>query len=182
MWQCCSNAHTDAEEESTLACVDLEVRSQALTLRMSVSFLTKRMNFFSHASTRTFQTALCFTETWVSEAILDNALHLPGFQLFRADSIAELTGKTRNFRFNINESWCSDVTTLNNICCPNLEALFIHCKPFYSPREFSSFILPNVYVPPDVCISAALQQLAEQITEMEQRYPDSLLIILGDFN
>ncbi len=27
-----------------------------------------------------------------------------------------------------------------------------------------------------------MQQLAEQISEMEQRYPDSLLIILGDFN
>ncbi len=27
-----------------------------------------------------------------------------------------------------------------------------------------------------------MQQLAEQISETEQRYPDSLLIILGDFN
>ncbi len=27
-----------------------------------------------------------------------------------------------------------------------------------------------------------MQQLAEQISEMVQRYPDSLLIILGDFN
>ncbi len=40
-------------------------------------------------------TALCFTETWLSEAIPDNALHLPGYQLFRADRITELTGKTR---------------------------------------------------------------------------------------
>ncbi len=31
-------------------------------------------------------------------------------------------------------------------------------------------------------MSAAMQQLAEQISEMEQRYPDSLLIILGDAN
>ncbi len=68
------------------------------------------------------------------------------------------------------------------MCSPNLEALFINCKPFYSPREFSSFILVNVYVPPDACVSATMQQLAEQISEMEQMYPDSLLIILGDFN
>ncbi len=68
------------------------------------------------------------------------------------------------------------------MCSPYLEALFINCKPFYSPREFSSFILVNLYVPPDACVSAAMQQLAEQISEMEQRYPDSLLIILGDFN
>ncbi len=31
-------------------------------------------------------------------------------------------------------------------------------------------------------MSAAMQQLAEQISEMEQRHPDSLLIILGDFD
>ncbi len=68
------------------------------------------------------------------------------------------------------------------MCSPNLEALFINCKLFYSPREFSSFIPVNVYVPPDACVSTAMQQLAEQISEMEQRYPDSLLIILGDFN
>ncbi len=95
----------------------------------------------------------------------------------------ELTGKMRGggLCFYINEGWCSDIT-LKKMCSPNLEALFINCKPFYSPREFSSFILVNVYVPPDACVSAAMQQLAEQISEMEQRYLDSLLIILGDFN
>jgi len=37
-------------------------------------------------------------------------------------------------------------------------------------------------MPTDTCVSAAMRQLAKQISEMEQRYPDSLLIILGDFN
>lgn len=37
------------------------------------------------------------------------------------------------------ESWCTDVTVIKNMCCPNLEALFINCKPFYSPQEFSFF-------------------------------------------
>ncbi len=40
----------------------------------------------------------------------------------------------------------------------------------------------NVYVPPDACVSAAMKQLAEQISETEQQYLDSLLIILVDFN
>ncbi len=40
----------------------------------------------------------------------------------------------------------------------------------------------NVYMPPDVCVSAAMQQLTKQISEREQKYPDSLLIIIGDFN
>ncbi|XP_051506793.1 AP-3 complex subunit mu-1-like [Myxocyprinus asiaticus] len=31
------------------------------------------------------------------------------------------------------------------MCCPNLEALFINCEPFYSLREFSSCILILVW-------------------------------------
>ncbi len=68
------------------------------------------------------------------------------------------------------------------MCCPDLEALFINCKPFYSPREFCSFILVSVYIPPQVHVSSALQTLADQITETEQQYPDSVLIILWYFN
>ncbi len=37
--------------------------------------------------------ALCFMETWLSETISDSMLHLPGFQLFRVNHIAELTGE-----------------------------------------------------------------------------------------
>ncbi len=39
--------------------------------------------------------ALCFTKTWLNDAIPDSALSLPGFQLFRADCDAESTGKSR---------------------------------------------------------------------------------------
>ncbi len=60
------------------------------------------------------------------------------------------------------------------MCTLNLGPVFINCKPFYSPREFLSFILGNT--------DAAMQQLTEQISETEQRYLDSLLIVLGDFN
>ncbi len=104
---------------------------------------------------------------------------------FTRDELLDITHRTIFFQiFCLFRCFvgCSDVTTLKKMCSPNLEALFINCKPFYSPREFSSFILVNVYVPPDACVSAAMQQLAKQISEMEQRYPDSLLIILGDFN
>ncbi len=123
-------------------------------------------------------------ETWLNGAIPDSALHLTGFQRFRADRITESSGKTRGggLCFYINEGWCKDVTVLKRMCCPNLEALFIKCKPFYSQREFSSFILVSVYIPPDARVSAALKLLADQITHTEQRYPDSFIIILCDFN
>ncbi len=84
--------------------------------------------------------------------------------------------------FYINERWCTDVTVLKKMCCYDLEMLFINCKPFYSPREFCSFILVSVYIPPHANARSALQKLADQITETEQQHPDSVLIILGDFN
>ncbi len=128
--------------------------------------------------------ALCFTETWLNDAILDSVLHLPSFQLFRADRDAESTGKSHGGGtcFYINERWCTDVTVLKKMCCSDLETLFINCKLFYSPREIRSFILVSVYIPPQAHVSLALQKLADLITETEQQHPDSVLIILGDFN
>ncbi len=85
--------------------------------------------------------------------------------------------------FYINERWCTDITVLKKMCSSDLEeTLFINCKPFYSPREFCSFILVSVYIPPQAHVSSALQKLADQITDTEQQHPDSVLIILGDFN
>ncbi|KAK3508723.1 hypothetical protein QTP70_004266 [Hemibagrus guttatus] len=128
--------------------------------------------------------ALCFTESWLNDTIPDNALNLPGFQLFRADWVTESAGKSRGGGtcFYINKRWCTDVTALKKMCCPDLEAFSINCKPFYSPREFSSFILVSVYIPTQAHMSSALQHLADQIPHTEQQHPDSVIIILGDFN
>ena len=57
-----------------------------------------------------------------------------------------------------------------------------NCKPFYAPQEFSWFILVGVYIPPQACVTEALQHLADQINNVEKKYPDSLLSVLGDFN
>ncbi|KAL0163409.1 hypothetical protein M9458_042805, partial [Cirrhinus mrigala] len=101
-----------------------------------------------------------------------------------ADRDTESTGKSRGSRtcFYINERWCTDVTVLKKMCCSDLEAFFIDCKPFYLLQEIHSFILVSVYIPLQANVSLSLQKLADQITEIEQQHPDSVLIILGDFN
>ncbi|KAK3505617.1 hypothetical protein QTP70_004731 [Hemibagrus guttatus] len=50
--------------------------------------------------------ALCFTESWLNDAIPDNALNLLGFQLFRELQVTESAGKSRGGGtcFYINES------------------------------------------------------------------------------
>ncbi len=63
--------------------------------------------------------ALCFTETWLNDTIPDSVLHLPGFQLFRADHHARSTGKScgGGACFYINERWCTDVRELKSEQC-----------------------------------------------------------------
>lgn len=71
---------------------------------------------------------------------------------------------------------------LQRTCSPDLESFIINSKPFYSPREFSSFILVGVYIPPQAHVELAQRLLADQIREVERKNPDSLVIVLGDFN
>lgn len=95
-----------------------------------------------------------------------------------------LSGKTKGggIGFYLNKGWCNDATMLKKMCSPHLETLIINCKPFYSPREFSSFVLVGVYIPPQACVADAIQQLADQITDAEKQHPDSLVIIVSGFN
>ena len=127
---------------------------------------------------------MCFTETWLDGSIPDSALQLEGFQLLRADRDTELSGKTKGggLCFYINSGWCNDVTVILQHCSPDLESFFINCKPFYSPREFVSFILVGVYMQPRANVQEAQRTLADQILSVERTNPDSLVIVLGDFN
>jgi len=50
--------------------------------------------------------------------------------------------------FYENSGWCKDVTVILQHCSPDLETFIINCRPFYSPCEFTSFILVCVYIPP----------------------------------
>ena len=115
---------------------------------------------------------------------MDRYRTLAGFHLLRADRDAQLSGKSKGggICFFTNSGWCNDVTVILQHCSPHLETFIINCKPFYSPREFASFILVGVYIPPQVNVQEAQCLLADQILSVEQTNPDSLVIVLGDFN
>ncbi len=139
----------------------------SLTNKMDLLLLNRTSTDFCRSAT------LCFTEIWLGVYIPYSSLHLQGFQLLRANC-TELSGKTRGV--GICFYMLTKVGVQMSQCWRSHAALsfFINCKPFYSPREFSLFILDSV--------SEALQHLADQITNVEQKHLDSLLIVLGDFN
>ncbi len=63
--------------------------------------------------------------------------------------------------------------------------LIVHVSPCFPHVLLTTgvlFILVSVYIPPQAHVSSALQKLADLITDTEQQHPDSVLIILGDFN
>ncbi|XP_061605504.1 uncharacterized protein LOC133466126 isoform X3 [Phyllopteryx taeniolatus] len=80
--------------------------------------------------------ALCFTETWLCEAVPDGAVMLPSFHLHRPDRVMDLLEHTKGggICFYINEKWCTDISDLSTHCSPHFELLFLNWKPFYSPR------------------------------------------------
>ena len=82
----------------------------------------------------------------------------------------------------INHRWCTDVTLVSSHCSPDLESLVIKCRPFYSPREVSTVTMFGVYIPPSANGKNALNQLADQITIVENDNPDTTVLIFGDFN
>ena len=129
--------------------------------------------------------AFCFTETWLNPNIPDSAmLQPPGFSLHRADRNPDLCHKSRGggVCFMVNQRWCTDVTVLSSYCSPDLESIIVKCRPFYSPREVPTVTMFGVYIPPSANGINALNQLADQITSVENNNPDTTVLIFGDFN
>ncbi len=106
-----------------------------------------------------------------SPVLIHSSLHLPGFQLLPADHLSELLGKMRGggICFCVNKGWFTRVTVLKKSCSPPLENHFTNYKRFYSPQEFSLFILVSVYIHPQACVSEVLQHQADQITKVKSK-------------
>lgn len=85
-----------------------------------------------------------------SNNIPDEAVQLDGTTLFRADRDAVSSGKKRGggLCIYINKDWCMDATLISKHCSPLAEFLFVKCRPFYTPREFTSVIVAAVYIAP----------------------------------
>ena len=78
----------------------------------------------------------------------------------------------------MNQRRCSDADILATSCSPEFETLTVRCRPFYSPREFSSVVFVGVYIPPQDNARSSINNLAA----IEDSNPDSTILVLGDFD
>ncbi len=102
----------------------------------------------------------------------------------------ELTGKSRGggVCFFINNSWCDErnLHSIKSFCSPDLEFHMFLCRPLWLPREFTSIIITDVCIPPQVNTDQALKELYGNISEQETVHPDCLctqiaLVVTGHF-
>lgn len=67
-----------------------------------------------------------------------------------------------------------------------MNSIIVKCRPFYLPREFSVVFVVAVYVAPSANVNSkaneALGALHDAISEFQTKYPDSFIVVAGDFN
>ncbi|KAL0159498.1 hypothetical protein M9458_043223, partial [Cirrhinus mrigala] len=115
-----------------------------------------------------------FTETWLNDKTPDSAIQLHGLTCCRADRDLSLSGKTRGggLCVYINKEWSNNAVILTKHCSSLVAFMFVKCRPFYLPREFTAIVIVVVYIPPCTNAKDALREL----------YSDSFFIIASDFN
>ena len=124
------------------------------------------------------------SETWLTEIIPDNMLYVPGYHLIRLDrSWHNRQGQIKkgggiccyintNLKFSSN-----DLTHLN---CSTQDGELLHIlveQPFAK-----NYILINVYRPPQGNIDNFNEKILDNITYLNNTYPNAEIIMLGDFN
>ena len=127
---------------------------------------------------------ICFSETWLDGKTPENALCPEGYTPYRGDRDNNLSGKKGGggVCILVNQRWCTDSKEINKSCSPDLETLTVQCRPFYSPREFSSVIIVSMCVPCSANKRLAARAISDHVFELESQFPDSFVVILGDFN
>ncbi len=125
-----------------------------------------------------------FTETWLKDNIPDSAIQLNRLTCYRADRDTTLSGKSRSGGLCVysNKEWCNNAAVLSKHCSPLVESMFVKCRPFYLPREFTAIVIVAVYIPPCADAKDALRELYSAISEQQTNNPDGFFIIAGDFN
>lgn len=67
-------------------------------------------------------------------------------------------------------------------CWVILVYLIVNCRPFYFPLNFSVEIITTVYVPSDGNVDIALRYLHSVISKQQNKYPQVVHMITGNFN
>ena len=91
------------------------------------------------------RSAYFITETWLNPGMPDSAIQTqtppPPITLYRSHRDFDVVGKKKggDVCFLVNDFWVY-VKVLSKSCTSDMECLVIKCRPYYSPREFTSIV------------------------------------------
>lgn len=122
---------------------------------------------------------VCITESWCSDTIPDDTIHLPGFTSFRRD---RQDGRAGGGLMCYVRDCLPVVKCWSQLNDVDLETLWITLRPRRLPRGISHVTVCVVYHPPRADDWVMCQHLINGIDNVKQTFPMSGLIIVGDFN
>ena len=118
-----------------------------------------------------------FTETWLKDSIADDPIAISGYQLFRLDRKNKQHGGVCLYVKNTIES-----KTLPVLHKEDYEVLWCILQPKRLPRGFSNIIAGVLYHPPGANNIAMKEHLKSSLEIIETHYPNSGIVLAGDFN
>ena len=105
-----------------------------------------------------------------------------GFTLFRADRQNTSKKSGGGVCAYINNRWANNATVQDSHCSDDIEFMVLQCRPFYLPRELNNVYVTVAYVPPSGDKTKALELLTQCIDNVNDKCPEGVKIVLGDFN
>lgn len=118
------------------------------------------------------------TESWLTSSVSDQLINIPGFITCRRDRATDQRGG--GLCTFINSQF--DFVELPEVNDPDIESQWFLIKPARLPRGINSIILGTVYHPPQNDDNKLRAHLFNSLDSLLTSYPNSSIIILGDFN
>ena len=112
---------------------------------------------------------------------MDSVVDIPGYSIIRKDRSSEEHGGVCLYI----KDGCFKYKQLNDIsCCADHEVLWVQLTPSRLPRGFSSIVAAVVYHPHWTLPgnNSMRDHLFQSLALVESKYPNSALIVAGDFN
>ena len=148
----------------------------SILLSNTMSLMSK-IDEIAHTVDITNPDIAAFTETWLNDHVPDELINIKGNQLFRRDRVNRPHGGVCLYvKTSIQ---CTAVSDLYNA---DHEVLWVSLKPNCLPRGFSNVVVGVVYHPPDAHNMSIKDYLGSSLETMESKYPNSAIIMTGDFN
>ena len=143
---------------------------------------TKRLKNLSHI--------VCITESWLTPDISTDRTQLDGYNQFRNDRLPADSGKATGggILTYIDKSWSTNNQLIHNHTDNHCEIMTVKSRPHWLPREFSSIISICCYTPftgesrLKSATTSTVYTISSHVTQMERKYPDACIQVMGDFN